>query len=91
MLSNFVIISKYQQKDYELRSEELKKKKKTAKPWKLACLGQQNKSLPWQKECLKIVFFPIYLSANPPFVRLEIIIGSKGSSVPEIVIPRGPP
>ena len=32
-----------------------------------------------------------YFSASPPSVRPEIKIGSKGSSVPEIVTPRGPP
>lgn len=33
----------------------------------------------------------MYLSARPLLVRPDIVMGSKGSSVPEMVIPRGPP
>lgn len=32
-----------------------------------------------------------HLSASPLFVRPEMTMGSKGSSVPEMVIPKGPP
>lgn len=32
-----------------------------------------------------------HLSASPLFVRPEMTMGSKGSSVPEMVIPNGPP
>lgn len=32
-----------------------------------------------------------YLSASPPLLSEEMMIGSNGSSVPEMVIPNGPP
>lgn len=32
-----------------------------------------------------------HLSARPRLVRPEMTMGSKGSSVPEMVMPRGPP
>lgn len=32
-----------------------------------------------------------HLSASPRLVKPEMTIGSKGSSVPEMVIPKGPP
>lgn len=38
-----------------------------------------------------IILNKLYLSASPFSVRLEIYIGSNGSSVPETVIPKGPP
>lgn len=34
---------------------------------------------------------PAHLSARPRLVRPEMTMGSKGSSVPEMVMPRGPP
>lgn len=39
----------------------------------------------------EVVSVCVHLCARPLRVRLEIRMGLKGSSVPEMVIPRGPP